>query len=210
MVRTFKNNFEYINFITSNKLLDDEIICSNFLPSAFFPKEIIDYFFDKKEHIDKHKIASDMLWHYGKHILKKLDIGKMQIGIEFNSLKIFLEKGIVHKATHNFETSLAARIYVIDKIILFLDYIYFFPEPIPYIFRLIPNDLVILDVDNNKTEQTIQGIFIKDKQVFDDFKNEFERLKKNSINLINKNNIRKSLIDAKVTLKSGAITKLQI
>ena len=92
MIKTFKNNFDYIDYITANEITEGEIICSNFVPSAFFPKDIIDYFFDKKEHIEKHKLAADKLWQYGRGVLKNLKAGKIQIGIELHSFKIFIEK----------------------------------------------------------------------------------------------------------------------
>lgn len=208
-INIFKNNFDYIEYITSLPLRDDEVICSNFIPSAFFQKDVIDYFFQKKEYLDNHKLASEKLWNYGKNILKYLKKGKIQIGIEFNSLNNFIEKGIVHEATPNFETSLATRIQVIDTFLNFFENIYFIPEPIPYVFRLIPTNKIILDVDRNKTEQSIQGILIQDNQAYNDFKDEFERLKRCSINLIDKEKLKKLLIVTKLKLSSGVIVNLK-
>lgn len=210
MIKTFKNNFDYIDYITANEITEGEIICSNFVPSAFFPKDIIDYFFDKKEHIEKHKLAADKLWQYGRGVLKNLKAGKIQIGIELHSFKIFIERGLVHEATQNFESSLSTRLKVIDTILNHLDHIYFLPEPTPYVFRLMPYDIVVIDVDRNKTEQTIQGMVIQDKQFYLDFKQEFERLKKCSIEKVNKDSIRKTLIEAKTTLKTGSQTTIRI
>ena len=210
MIRTFKTNFDYIDFITSMEIVSGEVICSNFVPSAFFPKEVIDYFFDKKEHIEEHKIASNKLWQYGKSVLNNLKNERIQIGIELHSFKTFIEKGIVHEATKNFETSLATRIKVLDTILFHLNHIYFLPEPTPYVFRLIPHETVIIDVDRNKTEQTIQGILVQDKQLYQDFKEEFNRLKKCSINNVNKVKLRKTLLKARTTLKLGVQTKLHL
>ena len=210
MIRTFKNNFDYIDFITAKEIKDGEIFCSNFVPSAFFPRDIIDFYFDKKEHIEKHKIATDKLWLYGKSVMKNLKEGKIQICIEFHSFKKFIEKGVVHEATENFEASLSTRIQVIDSILNHFNNIYFLPEPTPFVFRLIPKDIVVIDVDRNKTEQTIQGIVIQDTQIYIDFMEEFERLKKSSIAKLNKEKIRKTLTEAKITLKAGTQTTLHI
>ena len=103
MIRTFKTNFDYIDFITSKKTEHGEIICSNFVPSAFFPKEIIDYFFNKKEHIEEHKIVADKLWQYGKSVLKNLKEGRIEIGIELHSFKKFVEKAIVNEESESFQ-----------------------------------------------------------------------------------------------------------
>ncbi len=209
MIKTFKTNIDYINFITSNKIIHGEIICSNFIPSAFFPKDIIAYFFNKKEHIDEYAIAADKLWRYGKNILTNLKEGKIQIAMEYQSLKMFVEQGIVHEATKNFESSLSTRIYVVETILKYLNQIYFLPEPTPFVFKLIPYETVIIDVDRNKTEQTIQGMVIVDKNIFRDFNNEFNRLKKSSLK-IDKQKLRKTLIQAKATLKLGSRTILHI
>lgn len=130
--------------------------------------------------------------------------------LNFILSKKFIEKGIVHEATESFETSLSIRIQVIDTILAHLTNIYFLPEPTPYVFRLIPDETVVIDVDRNKTEQTIQGMVIQDKQLYFDFMNEFERLKKCSLCNINKEKLSETLIRARTTLKSGVKTTLSL
>lgn len=87
MIKAFKTNSDYIDFITSNEIKHGEVVCSNFVQAHFFPKDIIDYFFNKKEYIENHKTAADKLWKHGKSVLKNLKEEKIQIGIEFYSFK---------------------------------------------------------------------------------------------------------------------------
>jgi hypothetical protein len=210
MIKTFKNNFEYIDFITSVQLTDNEVMCSNFIPSSFFPKDIIDYFFDKKESIPEHKLASEKLWNYGKQQQLKLKESKIKFAFEFDSFNKFLEFGLVHEASKNFETSLSTRIAVVEKMISVIDNIFLITEPTPFVFRLIPTETVIIDVDRNKTSQTIQGIVIQDKNLYDNFYDEFNRLTDLSEKLIPKTKLLDELVKAKQTLKNGTKTRLKI
>lgn len=210
MIKVFKNNFEYIACLTSAEIKEGEVFCSNFIPSAFFPKDVIDYFFDKKEHISEHRLASDKLWKFGKLYLKELKKTKVYLAIEFSAIKTFVEAGLVHKATKNFEASLSTRQQVIDNILYHFENINFLIEPTPYIFRLIPPDVILLDVDNNKTEQTVQGLYLEDKSAYEDFKSEFNRLLYASSLEFNKDLFRRELIEAKSKLKAGIVPNINV
>jgi hypothetical protein len=203
MIRTFRNNFDYIEYITSFDPQKGEVFCYNYIPSAFFPKDILDFYFDKKEYIEKHSMASELLWQFGKKFIRNLQCGNLEIAIEFDSFARFIETGVIHEATENFEISFSSRIKVIDNIIKYLDCIYFLPEPTPFIFRLIPLDTVIIDVKKNKASQTIQGIAIQDRAVYLDFMDEFIRLKETSKSKVSKGKLLESLECAKRNIKSG-------
>lgn len=210
MIKAFKNNFEYIDFITSIGPTDNEVMCTNFIPSLFFPKDIIDYYFNKKDYIPEHKLASEKLWNYGKQQQMKLKENKLKFAFEFDSFNTFLENGIVHESSKNFETSLTTRISVIDKMITFIDNIFLITEPTPFVFRLIPSDTVIIDVDRNKSSQTIQGMVIQDKALYENFHTEFIRLIELSQKSIPKTKLLDALFKAKQTLKNGTKTRLKI
>lgn len=203
MIKSFTNNFDYIDFITKNELKKGEVFCLNFLPSAFFPKDIIDYYFDKKDHIEGHRQASDKLWRYGREVITCLKSKQIEIAIEFSSLKKFIEKGIVHEAISNFEVSIATKISVIENLISCFESITFLSQPTPFVFRLIPEDTIIIDVDRNISEQTIQGLFLQDKTTYLNFRKEFERLKKQSSIDIDKDKLKNSLSKAISILRTG-------
>ncbi|MGD8782049.1 MAG: hypothetical protein PVH88_24185 [Ignavibacteria bacterium] len=210
MIRIFKNNYDYVDFITSKKIIVGEIFCSNFIPSTFFPKDVIDYYFNKKEPLEKHKQVAEKLWKFGKSQLQMLAENKISLCFEMHSLKRMIEKGVIHEASSNFEVSLSIRIKVIDNIIKYLNKIDILMEPTPFVFRLIPPDNLILDVDRNKSEQTVQGLLIEDISAYKDFKNEFNRLVTKSHNLLSKELLSKELIDAKNYLQNGLIKKITL
>jgi hypothetical protein len=210
MVEVIKDSFEYIRIITSQDIKTGEVYCLNFLPSALFPKDIINYFYHKKDYIEKHDKASVKLWNYGKKQLKKLEQEEVTIGVELKALQVFISNGIVHEASPNFEVSLSIRIDAIDQIIRNINNVFFIPEPIPYTFRLIPPNTIILDVAKNTSSQLIQGIQITDDQAYKDFQKEFERLQQISSNRINKSDLANKLIDAKSKLSSGFKAELDI
>jgi hypothetical protein len=207
MIHIFKDNYSYINYITKNEIICNEIFCTNFIPSAFFPKDIINYYFEKKDHIAQHKEASEKLWSYGCNVLKSLKQNKMEIGIEFDSIIQFIENSIVHKAFKKYEVSLPIKILILENLIEYSDNIYFFSEPVPFIYRLIPPDIIVIDVDSNLAQQKIQGIKLQDKFAYDDFFNEFSRLKATSHN---KDKILSILDESKMELKGGIRPKIKI
>ena len=185
-------------------------MCSNFIPSAFFPKDIIDYFFDKKDFLKEHKLASEKLWKHGKLVQGKLKLQKMKVAFELTSLNIFLGKGLVHEAITNFEVSLLTRISVVEMMIQYIDSVVLIVEPTPFVFRLIPPNTVIIDVDRNKSSQTIQGIVIENETVFANFQSEFNRLVSVSEKLIDKNVLISELNKAKQTLRNGIKTVINV
>jgi hypothetical protein len=207
MVHIFRDNYSYIDYITKNGIVSNEIFCTSFIPSAFFSKDVIDYYFAKKDHIAQHKEASEKLWQYGRNVLKALKQNNMEIGIEFDCIIQFIENSIVHKASKKFEASLPTKISIIENLIEYSDNIYFFSEPIPFIYRLIPPDIVIIDVDSNLAQQTIQGIKLQDQFAYNDFFSEFSRLKTTSYDKVK---ILSILNEAKMKLKGGVRPKITI
>ncbi|MDZ7719423.1 MAG: hypothetical protein U5K72_11460 [Balneolaceae bacterium] len=141
MVKVIKDSFEYIQIITSQDIKTGEVYCLNFLPSALFPKDTINYFYHKKDYIDQHNKASERLWTHGKKQIKKIEQDEITIGVELKSLQTFISKGIVHEASPNFEVSLSIRIEAIDQIINNIKNFFFIPEPIPYTFSISPPEI---------------------------------------------------------------------
>ena len=116
------------------------------------------------------------LWKFGRRMLSDLGQGRIRIAVEYSALRAFVERGVVHKASSNFEATIATRISVLNTFLKLMDSIYFLPEPAPYIFRLTPPDRIIIDVDNNNVGQTVQGLTFNDSSSYVAFAEEFDRL----------------------------------
>ncbi len=208
MITVFQTNSEYIRHIAHRDVVDGEVLCLDFLPSAFFPKDYLDYFFERKEHIEDHKEAAQLLWRSGKQYLKLLRTGRVQLGIELEAISLFLERGVIHRATSGFEATPAIRMSVLETILGYYNNLAFIVEPIPFIFRLVPPDEVILDVERNKTEQTIQGLSIKDRSSYDAFAAEYSRLKANGARTIHRDVLHAALLSAKGRIASGTASEI--
>jgi len=178
MSRVFKTANEYILFLKNLPFNDGEIVCTSFLPSALFQKDIIAFFFKKRVALDDAQSASQMLWDYGKQLRRAVSEGIAHLYIEERAIAQFCEKGIVHDAYPDYEVGFSTRAIVLNtlKNITETGNVAVVKGPLPYIFRLHRPTGVLIDVINNTLEQTIQGIWIEEKGIVDAFFNEAQRL----------------------------------
>ena len=202
MVKIFDNNQDYINCYTALDINSGGVICTSYLPSAFFQKDVIDYYFSKKEPLNTHHQAADDLWDYGKKVIKGVKTGSIQLCIELEGITNFIEKGIVHQASQNFEVSFPTRLHVLEQLLVVADKIVVSNEPLPYVFRLVPNSIILIDVRFNRSSQLIQGMLIDDLPAYQSFALEFDRIKSMCMEN-NKEGFEKQIKSAISQLKNG-------
>lgn len=175
-MQTFRSMDEYVRYVTTGKIVPGEVFCLSFIPSAFFPKEVVQYFFERKDAINSYRELASRLSTFGRQVIGALERKEIRIAIEYSALKTFVDTGVVHKAKPNFQATVPTRLHVLEHILAWLDNIYILSEPAPFTFRLTPPNRVVIDVDSNVTSQTIQGLAFCDLQAFGAFSEEFERL----------------------------------
>lgn len=203
MIKVFSTNDDYIEFSTNMSISENEMFCLNFIPSAFFPKDQIQIFFQKREPLISPAVATEKLWKYGKKVMRCLQNNQVKIGIENNSLINMCNNGTIHDATPGFEIGYSARVFALEKMLQASRNIFLVRDPLPFTFRLHSPDEVLIDVKDNKHDQKIQGIWLKDKKAFEDFRCEFDRLENCAITKNNEENFKKEIQSAINSLKNG-------
>lgn len=183
MTEVFSTMEEYVDFMTQLPMTVGEAFCLSFLPSAFFPKDAVQLFFQRNEPIKHSNQTTAKLWEHGKRLLRALESGNARMCIETQALVCLCAFGQVHEATPEYEISFAIRVHVLRQMkrASRRGAVSLIPGPIPYTFRLHPPSGVLIDVTRNVAEQNVQGIWINEPKVFEVFKLEFERLEKTSL-----------------------------
>jgi hypothetical protein len=183
MDRVFSSVLDYVKYISALPIGAGEYFCYSFLPSAFFPKHIIDDYFGNIEALPHHKEIADLLWGCRRRSLRAFREGTLSVVIEHWALQRFIVDGIVHEARPEFQVSFAVRVQVLEEILRSPSCanVIVTREFLPYGYRLHTPDTVVLDVQRNVSSQSIQGLLITDTNVFDAFLAETIRLSRAAV-----------------------------
>jgi len=182
MIQVFSTMADYVNFMSGLPFLPGESLSTSYIPSAFFPKDSIAYYFEHREVTSEAHEIVEKLWQHGKALLKALQVGKASLCIEGSALDALCSAGRVHEATPGFEVAFAARVHVLERLwkVYERGRLAFSQTPTPFVFRLHPPAGVLIDVTHNIPCQLVQGLWINETSVFQAFALEFERLKATS------------------------------
>lgn len=177
-VSTFKSMQEFINCISKTDFAPGEKYATSVMPSALFSKHYLTDFFSVFDRYPHGKEMASELWEYGRRFLSALRKGDLTICLEWVSLENFVIRGLVHSSNLDFEVSFAERVHVLRTLRPFVasQSCLFTDSVPPYLFRLHPPHSVILDIERNYPDQSIQGLLIEEPETYSNFETEFERL----------------------------------
>ena len=82
MVKVFSTMTEYVDFLEKLPIQHGEKFLANFIPSAFFPKDSIEIYFERIGNLVEHKDITEKLWNYRKHYLQALESGLSELCVE--------------------------------------------------------------------------------------------------------------------------------
>lgn len=178
MSKAFTTAAQYIEFLKLLPFAEGEVICTSFLPSALFQKDVISVFYQRREALQDARWATQMLWEYGKRLRRAVADGVVHLCIEERAVEQFCRKGIVHDGYPEYEVSFSTRAAVLKTLqkIANSGKVFVVRGPLPYIFRLHRPEGVLLDVTNNTIEQRVQGLWIEEESIVKAFGEEADRL----------------------------------
>jgi hypothetical protein len=180
MIKAFRTMEEYVRFLTGLPILDGEVFCINYLPSALFPKHTIQTFFERVDVNAQAASLSSSLWSYGKRIMRAVEKGTIGFYVDAKAVNNLCLRGLVHESSPKFEVGFAVRAQVLLNLKRMSEagHLTLIHGPIPYVFRLHPPSGVLLDVAENVNEQRIQGLWLDDSDTYKAFTDEVARLEK--------------------------------
>lgn len=178
--RVFSAHSEYVGFMLTLPMDVLCVHCTNYLPSCVFPKHLIDRYFEHWDHQADHKVLAEQLWEHGKHVRKAARSGRYRLFIEEKAISDFAASGTVHSQYPSFEASFALRAAAFGLLgkLASDDAVKVLPSRVPYNCRVLEGTGVLLDIDNNVSEQLIQGLWIEDASITSAFCAEMQRLEK--------------------------------
>lgn len=178
MIRVFRTQDAYVAFMTSLPLVQGEVFCTTFLPSAVFPKHSISLFFSRVERPHQPEVAAQALWNYGRRVRRAVIERKATLCIEVPCLREVCKTGTIHEASPQFAITYPTRLAIFKSLgdLNRKGSIFITPCPLPFVFRLHPPKGVLIDVQRNVADQLIQGIWLEDDKAFAIFTVETQRL----------------------------------
>lgn len=178
MIRVFSSPEEYIDCLTSLPMNSEEAVCTTFIPSAFFPRDAIQIFFERHAPLTLPSAVTASLWLYGEKLRRSLQDGSCVLCIERAAVSALIADGRVHEASPDFEVGFAARSHALSLMGDFAERgsLFLVREPIPFVFRLHSPASVLIDVTRNTSAQRVQGLLLQDGPTFEAFHSELRRL----------------------------------
>ena len=151
----------------------------SYLSSLHFPKPFIIRFYEFVNKKDRRKNYITSYDKMKKHFLRNIKHHRYCFIYPQNIIEKFIYSGQVH-SPYKFFASPAEVSTVANNIINLLEKeenfnIALTKEEIPFIF-MVKKESVIIDVKENILSQKIQGIAIRNKEIADYFREEFERI----------------------------------
>jgi len=183
MDRVFSSVLDYVKYVAALPVCGGEYFCYSFIPSAFFPKHIVDDYFGNIEALPHHKKIADLLWGCRRRTLRAYREGTLCVVLEQWALQRFIVDGLVHEARPQFQVGFPVRAHVLKELRTSPDGMNLMVtcEFLPYGYRLHAPDTVVLDVQRNVSTQSIQGLLITDTNVFNAFLAETIRLSRSAV-----------------------------
>lgn len=178
MIITYRKSMHYFKDEKDHVFLNGEVFCTKSIPKFFFTN--LEYLLEKSENM-KYGSGKDYYFqdNYESGLLNALINKQISFIIEFNALIHFFELKLDYFSEKSILVSKVEKIRVLENIMQNLGNILFCKETVPFVFRLIPSDVVILESEKFNSNQYLYGIKIRDRITFLEFYLEYERLKKN-------------------------------
>lgn len=205
MTRAFGSMSDYVDFLTSLPITRGELICTSYIPSAFFPKDAVAYYFERSDATPGARVITEKLWGYGKALMKCLEAGEVSLCLENEALQRLCYQGVVHEVVPRFEVAFAARVHVLKRLKRACAHgrVALATSPSPFVFRLHPPSGVLLDVTHNLASQLVQGLWVDDPSVYEVFSREYERLTQTSAFTPSSNDLSNQIDRAIQSLRDG-------
>ena len=181
-IRVFEDQKSYVGCATSLPVVSGTVFCVSYLPVCCFSKDTVATYYGSLNAHEGDQMLVDRLWDYSKRQRRAARTRSLKFVVEANALRRFCDNGVVHSATERTTVTYATRYLALEMMVELTEAssLWITKGPVPYVFRLQPPDVVLLDVQNNVLEQRIQGVLLQDLGAFRSFQAEADRLAQDS------------------------------